>query len=500
MKSINILFSMAFTAVFILVGCQKEQFKDVKEHQNYYASLESFGTATKTALADRRSVVWSSEDRIAVYGSNDNSYESKIKVYEILDSYVGSTDGEFTYVEDFQYDDTQYWTYYKRTLAFYPFSEGLSFKAFLYGAFEISGVSFPSVQKHSAGSFSDEAFPMVAVTSGNDFSFKNVGSLFKLSLKGSYSVSSITLTGNEGEPLSGNAVVRVESSGIPYVEVRMSDDASTSVTLVCEPAVQLCEETATDFYISIPPTDFYRGLMVTITDDEGREKIKKTDKININSVSRSEILNMPELSFNYDDSPSDDDRWVDLGLSVLWASYNLGADSPEEYGGFYAWGETETKSDYSRETYQHKEVYYPYPDNPEAWGTRPAYIGSEISGTEYDAAHVNWGDGARLPTQDEVIELCNCHYTSVTYNGITGTRVIGPNGNTIFLPLAGSMFYEEYLDEGYLGSYQTGTYYGRTDEREAGYNYTLFTYPGGGSRCSITAVTNGGSIRPVKDK
>lgn len=496
MKTVNILFTMAVTAIIMLVGCQKEQFKNAKDPQNYYASVETFGTATKTALADRTSVVWSSEDRIAVYGNNDNTYDPKIKIYQILDSSVGSAIGEFTYIDDFLIDGASYYTSHKKTLAFYPFNEELSFIAYSYGAFEISGVSFPSVQKYSVNSFANESFPMVAVTSDKNLSFKNVGSVFKLSLKGSYSVSSITLTSNNDKPLSGSAVVTVNSNGIP--SVHMSEDASASVTLVCEPAVQLSEETATDFYISIPPTDFYRGFMITVTDDKGREKVKKTDKIN--KVSRSEILNMPVLHFNYNDFPSQNDRWVNLGLSVLWASYNLGADSPEEYGGFYAWGETEVKSEYSSSTYQHKEVYYPNPeDNPNQWGSRPAYIGSEISGTEYDAAFVNWGNGARLPTQDEIAELIdNCHHTSVIYNGIKGTRVIGPNGNTIFLPKAGSMYFDEHRNEGDLGAYMTGTYFGKLDGGGV-YNYDLMLNDDGWfSR--LGPIVYGCSVRPVKDK
>ena len=80
---------------------------------------------------------------------------------------------------------------------------------------------------------------------------------------------------------------------------------------------------------------------------------------------------------------------VDLGLSVKWAPWNVGASTPEEYGGYYAWGETVEKATYNESSYQ----YYKndgYVD-----------IGSEISGTPYDVAHVKWGGDWRMPTNEE---------------------------------------------------------------------------------------------------
>ncbi len=120
---------------------------------------------------------------------------------------------------------------------------------------------------------------------------------------------------------------------------------------------------------------------------------------------------------------------IDLGLSVEWASWNVGATAPEGFGGYYAWGETEVKDDYSYDTY----LYY---QNGEF-----VDIGADISGTEYDVAHVKWGDGWRMPTESEVYELslsnkCTREWTSV--NGVVGMRLTGPNGNSIFLPAAGS--------------------------------------------------------------
>lgn len=121
---------------------------------------------------------------------------------------------------------------------------------------------------------------------------------------------------------------------------------------------------------------------------------------------------------------------VDLGLSVKWASCNLGANAPEGFGNYYAWGETEPKSVYSENTYKWWD--------PE-WGYH--YLGANITETIYDAAYVNLGEGWRMPTYDEWRELvgyCTTEWTSV--NGHKGYLVTGKNGNSIFLPAAGRLY------------------------------------------------------------
>ena len=119
---------------------------------------------------------------------------------------------------------------------------------------------------------------------------------------------------------------------------------------------------------------------------------------------------------------------VDLGLpsGTKWASCNVGATKPEEFGDYYAWGEITTKTEYSPYTYQY------YEDG------EYVNIGDDISGTQYDVARAKWGGKWRMPTKDEVKELVNnCKYEWTTLNGVTGGKFTGPNGNSIFLPAAG---------------------------------------------------------------
>lgn len=115
--------------------------------------------------------------------------------------------------------------------------------------------------------------------------------------------------------------------------------------------------------------------------------------------------------------------YVDLGLSVKWATCNVGASSPTEYGGYYAWGETITKPDYM----------YTEEDNV----TYGKNFG-DIAGTPYDVARTNWGGSWRLPTKSEIDELvAKCTTKWFTINGVTGCLVTSKrNGKSIFLPAA----------------------------------------------------------------
>lgn len=144
---------------------------------------------------------------------------------------------------------------------------------------------------------------------------------------------------------------------------------------------------------------------------------------------------------------------IDLGLpsGTLWACCNIGADSPEDYGDYFAWGETSPKSVYSWETYKYwndsnGNVYL----DPGEFTN----IGSNISGTQYDAATSNYGGEWCMPTYDQLSELnSECTWTWTAQNGVKGYKVTGPNGNCIFLPAAGFLDYSSPLGAGSHGYY-----------------------------------------------
>ncbi len=134
-------------------------------------------------------------------------------------------------------------------------------------------------------------------------------------------------------------------------------------------------------------------------------------------------------------------NYVDLGLpsGTLWADCNVGASAPEEYGKFYAWGETSTKTTYSWSNYQYCS------------GSQSSCqdLGIHIAGTQYDAATKEWGGEWVMPTLDQANELLTkCTVSKTTVNNVPGLRFKGPNGNTIFFPMTGYKSDSNYSEEG----------------------------------------------------
>ncbi|MBR5603802.1 MAG: TIR domain-containing protein [Bacteroidales bacterium] len=147
-------------------------------------------------------------------------------------------------------------------------------------------------------------------------------------------------------------------------------------------------------------------------------------------------------------------EYVDLGLpsGLKWATCNVGANKPEEYGDYFAWGEHTPKLEYSEGTYEHITRGF--------LGINKSYVSlGDISGKpQYDAARFNWGGSWRLPTKKELDELEeNCTWTWTTQGGNKGYKVTGPNGNSIFLPSAGHRYGSSLYDGGYYGSYWSST-------------------------------------------
>ena len=147
---------------------------------------------------------------------------------------------------------------------------------------------------------------------------------------------------------------------------------------------------------------------------------------------------------------------IDLGLpsGTKWCCCNVGASTPEGYGGYYAWGETSEKSVYNEVTYK----YFNGQDTDgDGWideNFSVVNIGSDIAGTGYDAASVNMGAPWRMPStaqQQELINNCSRQWTQ--QNGVNGILVTGRNGGRIFLPAAGVRWTDDLYDAGSHGDY-----------------------------------------------
>lgn len=162
-------------------------------------------------------------------------------------------------------------------------------------------------------------------------------------------------------------------------------------------------------------------------------------------------------------------EYVDLGLpsGTLWATCNVGANSPEEYGDYFAWGETEPKSEYSWSTYKYCNGSTITPHMTKYCNkSSDGYNGFTDTLTELlpedDAATANWGSGWQMPSTAQQQELINSEYTTTTWttlNGVNGRMIVSKsNGNHIFLPAAG--FYEYTSLYTYIGTY--GFYWSRS--------------------------------------
>ena len=147
-------------------------------------------------------------------------------------------------------------------------------------------------------------------------------------------------------------------------------------------------------------------------------------------------------------------EYVDLGLpsGTLWATRNIGANSPEESGDYFAWGETEPKEEYYMSNYK----WYDY-DNElyTKYCTDSGYgmIDDKELEPRDDAAWANWGPSWRMPSLEQLRELKEkCSWEWIERNGTSGYLVTGPNGNTIFLPAAGEASFPNAEGEGYYWS------------------------------------------------
>ena len=181
--------------------------------------------------------------------------------------------------------------------------------------------------------------------------------------------------------------------------------------------------------------------------------------------------------------------YADLGLSVKWATCNVGTSSPEDYGDYFAWGETETKKEY-------------YSSNSVTYGLSISELKSQgiIDGDHnltpsHDAATANWGGSWRMPTNDEMQELVDhCEWEWTTQNGVKGYRVTGPNRNSIFLPAAGYRLGSSLYYAGEYGSYWSST----PNESDSDFAYRL-DFNSGLPNVGSYYRDYGRSVRPVTE-
>ena len=350
----RIIISMLIASA--LFGCQEqiEELDSASKAEVFEAYIEEFTTATKTSLTQTNNVVWSENDHVAIF--QGSSIADK---YKVTSSSVGSTNGKFKIEADNSGEvngDFVSGNEFLTNVALYPYADNLScsngqLNEDNVASYVIDGIVLPQIQSYNEKSFGEEAFPMVAVTNGladHTLRFKNVCGAMKLLLKGTDAIQSITIEGRNGEKLSGSATLTIyPTNAAPAIE--LSQNAPTSVTLDCGEGVQLNEETATSFIISLPPVDFTQGFKVIITKTNG--ETKKIETASANTVFRSSILVMPELTIESSetgDTPGPDDYVDEYGINhgpgveidgVVWAPVNCGYHATDyKWGKLYQWG------------------------------------------------------------------------------------------------------------------------------------------------------------------
>lgn len=426
-------FAMALMmGMMMLVSCNKEN--DNKDQAVFHATIES-RTQDRTYLDPvdgQGQIKWKAGDQIRIYNGNGESAVLTLK------EGANTTNGTFTYANEF--DMVPPFT------AVYPHTATMNDADMV--VFEV-----PAVQNLTeTGTFANGANPMLAYGTDDNLYFKNLCGGLGVRLYGDAHVSSITVMGIEGEKLNGQFEVDGEDTELatsPY-----GDGGNNLVTLTCD--VTLTDEVS-DFYAVLPVGVLYHGVIVEIYDGETLVGQIPFPESHAAQVVRNTIKSFQPVEVTV--GGGDEHAYVDLGLpsGLLWATCNVGANAPEEYGDYFAWGETQPKDTYNWSTYQYCNGSYntltKYCSN-----VNLGYNGFTDDLTtllpEDDAAVANWGNGWRMPTKKEIQELYN--NTTITWtqqNGVNGRLFTAANGNSLFLPAAGDRWGDELYDAGDWGYY-----------------------------------------------
>ena len=261
--------------------------------------------------------------------------------------------------------------------------------------------------------------------------------------------------------LKGSTPAFVESGTIDLtaMDPHITSTASTNIhNIPLDNFTVAYNETSTIYFMMAPANLDGETLEITLSDESGEYiKYEVAGKNFVAGTAYAYTLTEGE---KFDTSIT---NAVDLGLpsGTLWADRNVGADSPEAYGDYFAWGEVTPKSEYNWSTYK--------------WcngsdDTQTKYCLHSSFGTvdnkrtldlEDDAAYVNMGSAWRMPTRAEQDELRNnCTWTWTTQNGVNGYKVTGNNGNSLFLPAAGYRYDSALGNAGYDGIYWSSSLYG----------------------------------------
>ncbi len=482
--------------LMIAAGCTKTQIEDIKADgqvaPEFFAEMAEEGSLTKTALTvDEEgvgTVWWTPADEVNIFfGTTGTHYTSKntenaTTVTFSTTDVIGSTESASTNI----------W-------GLYPYDED----AVCDGSSVTTTI--PSAQQAVPGSFDDDTFTSLAHSEGTALTFYNVLGGIKFSLSRN-DIKSITFSGNNDEFLAGTVNIAMDGNGRPSASV-----VSGEKTITLTPKSGSTFASSTNYYLVMLPTVLSKGFTMTFETATEKGTFKYTEKSV--EIKRSVFAKKENIDTyaEFGETPVEFE-YVDLGLSVMWASCNLGAATPEEYGDYYAWGATEPWyiGDSSAPSSWKKENGYTWENAPyngghsdyseSYWGEHSLEFVDEngVLLSENDAAHVILGEKWRIPTYEEFQELkTNCISEWISQGGVKGRKFTSKkNGNCIFIPAAGSM---NGVSLNYLES--NGSYWLSSVAFEYDHSYRsammLSFFSGQVAATSYSERYVGRSIRPV---
>ena len=461
------------TLVALFTSCMKNDVEvdAVQRTEDFTATFEDGTRADLDGIA----VVWNADDYLTIFTKTSHNRQYKVK-----DLSANGRSATFEYVGYTGSDKTAITNNY----AVYPYDATATISG------DVITTALASEQIYNAERDLTYAL-MSAKSSTNNFSFVNSGALLRFNIS-TILPDTFDLNYMKVSSQSHNIAGEVTIDTNDHLAV-VTNNGTNEITLANIEAT--IDSDVKSFYIAMPAMSFEKSdLSVTFSFADGDKTFAlpafDLEQGKIKSIDYT-IKDADEFTGNTPgedtpDTPEVGKEWVDLGLSVKWATCNVGANAPEEYGDYFAWGEISPKEEYTWATYKYWTVI------EDGWREQTEYLG-DISGTQYDAASVNWGGGWRMPTEAEQDELRNnCTWEWTTLNGVNGQRVTGPNGNSIFLPAAGYRYSTSSL---YVGS---GGHYWISTPREDDDFYAHFLYfDSGDYDWGWIHRSSGLSVRPV---
>lgn len=411
MKHIIQTVAVAF-ALFAISSCTEEligpEANSVGKVAEYEVTLEASlgnGQQTKTVYDSAEDkIYWKAGEELSLFYSPDEHGGSKFTSTNTEESRVANFTGMISVItagNDVAEDETYF-------VGVYPYREDT--------AYDKNGVvmtTLPVEQTAVVGSFADNLYITAGRSRGLSMGFKSVCSALVFTVANT-GISKVVFEGNHFEYLGGQFSFKFDENNIPVVNGHVTDD-SYAITLLAPDGGTF--EPGVDYYIVTLPAEFSEGMKMTFYKEDGSYGVRKWDQ----------KISFARNQFTGFKSAVDKDvvfsQAVDLGLSVKWAPFNLGAESVTDGGDYYAWGATERMSSFSG-------IY-----------NAPSM---EILDLEHDAANANWGGTWMMPTYgnwSDLIYKCTWEYQAdYQGSGVSGylvtSNVEGYKGNSIFLPCA----------------------------------------------------------------